>query len=56
MGKDPKDMDLKDFDTKWFIGVTLNTFLHNSKQVLRSLDEQRYAAIVAAQKLTRLRS
>ena len=56
MGKDPKDMDLNDFDTKWFIGVSLNIFLHNSKQVLRSLDEQRNAAIVAAQKLTRLRS
>ncbi len=26
MGKDPKEMDLKDFDTKWFIGVSLNTF------------------------------
>ena len=48
-------MDLKDFDTKWFIGVT-NKFPHNSKQVLRSMDEQKYAAIVAAQKLARIRS
>ena len=27
MGKDPKDMDLKDFDTKWFVGVTFGDFL-----------------------------
>ena len=26
MGIDPKDMDLKDFDTKWFVGVLFNKF------------------------------
>ena len=56
MGKNPKNMDLKDFDTKWFVGVSLNTFLHDFLKVLRSINQQRYAAIVAAQKLSRLRS
>lgn len=28
MAKDPEDMELKDFDTKWFVGVSLNNFPH----------------------------
>ena len=29
MAKDPEDMELKDFDTKWFVGVSLNNFPHH---------------------------
>ena len=28
----PKDMDLKDFDTKWFVGVSLDSFIHDFKR------------------------
>ncbi len=28
MAKNPKDMELKDFDTKWFVGVSFNNFTH----------------------------
>ena len=26
INRDPKDMELKDFDTKWFVGVSFNNF------------------------------
>ncbi len=29
MYKNPKDMELKDFDTKWFVGVSFNNFPHH---------------------------
>ena len=29
MDKETKDMELKDFDTKWFVGVSLNNFPHH---------------------------
>ena len=28
INRDPKDMELKDFDTKWFVGVSFNNFTH----------------------------